>query len=270
MTSLSSTDEQMTSSNSRMEALSQNPQQKSHEIDIKELEESVIDTFYGIYPDFEKIMDIKEYFKQNKEEFGKEHHDKIQQLDEKITNLKKRYQENGKECTENIAKLMKSFSKKEEFLEEQLHRRLISLEDVKEMRDSLILENLKLKKKVSTLKKQMTKQQIESENSKQESEQEKKKILLKRNWLNHINVVPLKNSIKQFLKTNKQGVICAEYEYDLSWNFHDKVPFKFHEENRESEDPLIRSSIPSLLGGTGKAPSALQLFGVGVIAEFAR
>ncbi|KAJ3438171.1 hydroperoxide reductase [Anaeramoeba flamelloides] len=266
----SSTEERLTISNSIFENCSPLSQKFKDENTITDLEEKIVDSLHKLHKDLEKIEVVNEFFQKKMSKMEKEDQEKLEELCENFTNLKNNYQESGKECTTNLYKLMELFKQKEDAQQEQLNRRLTSLENVKEMRDSLILENLKLKKKVSTLKKQIVTQKEESENSKQESEQEKKKIMLKRNWLNHVNVLPLKKSLEKYLENKKSEVACMEDEYDFTWNFGKKIPFSYHGENNESKRPLINSSIPFVYGGVSKVPSPVQIFCVGIISEFAR
>ncbi|KAJ6238469.1 hydroperoxide reductase [Anaeramoeba flamelloides] len=266
----SSTDERLTITSSIFETSSPLSQKIKDENTITDLEEKIVDSLHTLHKDLDKIGSVNEFFQKKKSKMKKKYQSKLEDLNVNFTNLKNNYQESGKECTTNLYKLMELFKQKEDAQKEQLNRRLTSLENVKEMRDSLILENLKLKKKVSMLKKKIVNQKEESENSKQESEQEKKKVMMKRNWLNHVNVLPLRNTIEKYLENKKIEMACMEDEYDFTWNFGKKIPFSYHGMNNESKNPLINSSIPFAYGGFPKAPSGVQIFCVGVISEFAR
>ncbi|KAJ3430312.1 hydroperoxide reductase [Anaeramoeba flamelloides] len=173
--------------------------------------------------------------------------------------------EQEEEHKQKFQELAQLYKKRENKLNDQLNRRLSALEETNEMKNTLILSNLQLKKKVSSLKKSLNDQKKESETVLLKSQKENLEIKKKRSWINHCNMSELNKSLETCTFSKPLSFVVNK-ECKVSWNFNDKIPFIQNLENSSA----ITTCMPTEFGGSDLAPGPIQYLVMSILAEFVR
>ncbi|KAJ3423500.1 hydroperoxide reductase [Anaeramoeba flamelloides] len=246
---------------------------QSDELIIEQLEEDIFFANCDLFPSLQKLYNIiQSVISEVKDEKNTISTALKTLLDSMFLQVEKCLDLNriqNEKQRKDFQKLIKLYKKKVNKTKEQLNRRLSALEEVKVIKDDLIVTNLQFKKKISVLKKSLSQQKIQSGLTLLKVQKESLEIKKKHNWINHCNMRQLNISLENSTFTKPLNFL-QQKEYNFNWNFNEKTPFIHNFENDSLKKHSIKAGFSLEYGGLGLAPSPLQYLMLSILAEFVK
>ncbi|KAJ6228750.1 hydroperoxide reductase [Anaeramoeba flamelloides] len=216
---------------------------------------------------YTKISDeILEYLKPLLKDQPKIYEESGEFIKEKIEQIQKDNETKNDLILKKYLQNKKDHKKQIKSYDELIQRRMSSVEKVKETRDRLILDNLKLKKQLKAFKTQKSNQDQDSDDPQSKNGQGSKTLPIHQ-WMNHINLESLQNNITQFNKkelTNK--IFQFQKLYTIEYLKSKQLLVSSIGSNES--DLEINLSINKKFGGSENNPTPLQFITYAIAAQF--
>ncbi|KAJ6251886.1 hydroperoxide reductase [Anaeramoeba flamelloides] len=202
---------------------------------------------------FDKVVDLlnntSELIKDIDPKIQKEANNNIKEISRILVTVKNEILQKTKQLKKDKGDLKQKSKKKVALLKKKVRKHKNEKQEIVKLKEELFKENNRLRKKLKDYLSEDDVVNIATD--------------LTKNWINHINVQKIQNT----LKNSQENQLIKEESIHLQWFFNKRHQFEtvlFHNKGKN----IIKADTPKSIGGHGSAPTPIEMITYSIGAQF--